>query len=357
MEKIYLILENGATFEGYSVGAKGEVIGEVVFTTGVAGFLDTLTDPSHCGQIVVQTFPVIGSYGVIKESVENKKPFLSGYVVRNICDLPSNFRCEGRLEDYLIDNNIICISGIDTRRITKIIREQGVMNGIITSNPVFLCEEKTKVAEYKVSNVLAKTANDSYVSKVKKAIANVVVVNYGACKSLVQKLNKLNISVEVVAYNTSAKDILAKKADGVVLSNGGGNPADNVNEIAEISKLVKAGVALYATGLGHLMLALAVGGKTYKSKFGHHGANQPVKNTQDNRIYVTSQNHLYDIDEESIKDKSQVYFYNINDKSCEGVIYNTFKAISTQFEPNVCEGPMNASFVFEKFIQLMGGKK
>lgn len=355
-KEIYICLENGQTFKGYSFGAESDVIGELVFTTGMGGYIETLTDPSYYGQIVMQTFPLIGNYGMISEDMESKKSYVSAYVVREKCDNPSNFRCEGTLEEFLKKNNIVGVYGVDTREITKIIRESGVMNAQITTNPNKVDYEKIK--EYKVTKAVESVSTHKpELSPSKEHKFNVVLLDYGAKKNIIRELNKRGCNVAVMPYNTKAEDILKLGVDGVMLSNGPGDPSENTEAVEELKKLIGK-VPIFGICLGHQLLALAMGGETTKLKYGHRGVNQPVKNLETGRTYISSQNHGYAVVSESVEKNGGVIMYvNANDNTCEGVDYPDKMAFSVQFHPEACSGPHDTQFIFDKFIKMMGGNK
>lgn len=355
-QEVYICLENGMSFKGYRFGACGDVIGELVFTTGMCGYIETLTDPSYYGQIVMQTFPLIGNYGIISEDTESEKSFVSAYVVREKCDNPSNFRCEGTLEEYLIKNNIVGVYGVDTREITKIIRESGVMNAIITSNPKGI--DLDKVKEYKIINAVKAVSTDKpKLCAGNEHKYNVVLLDYGAKNNIVRELNKRGCNVAVMPYNTKAEDILKFDVDGIMLSNGPGDPSENVEIIEELKKLIGK-VPIFGICLGHQLLALAMGGETTKLMYGHRGVNQPVKNLLTGRTFISSQNHGYAVINESIEKVGGVVSYiNANDNTCEGADYPSKHAFSVQFHPEACSGPLDTKFIFDKFIDMMGGKK
>lgn len=353
--KIYICLANGDVFEGRSFGAKGEVLGELVFTTGMGGYIETLTDPSYYGQIVMQTFPLIGNYGFIDEDTESTQSAVSAYIVREYCDAPSNFRCEYTLEQYLKDNNIVGVYDVDTREITKIIREYGVMNAVITDNPDNVDTEKLKA--YSVQNAVKSVSCDKpYMRASDEHKYNVVLIDYGTKKNIVRELNKRGCNVAVVPYNTKAEDILSLNPDGIMLSNGPGDPKENTEAIEELKKIVGK-KPIFAICLGHQLLALAMGGRTTKLKYGHRGVNQPVKNLETGRTFISSQNHGYAVINETVElAGGKVSYINANDETCEGVDYEDKKAFSVQFHPEACSGPHDTRFIFDKFIAMMGGK-
>lgn len=352
--EVYICLENGQKYKGYRFGAIGDVIGELVFTTGMGGYIETLTDPSYYGQIVMQTFPLIGNYGVISEDFESKKSFVRAYVVREKCDNPSNFRCEQSLEKYLSDNNIVGVYGVDVREITKTIREAGVMNAIITSNPEKA--DMQAVIDYKITDaVKAVSTQKAELYPSDNHRHNVVLMDFGAKKNIIRELNRRGCNVAVMPYDTKADDILKLGVDGIMLSNGPGDPADNPLIVEEIKKLIGK-VPIFGICLGHQLLALAMGGETTKLKYGHRGVNQPVKSIEQGRTYISSQNHGYAVLNESIEECGGVVSYiNANDLTCEGVDYPDKKAFSVQFHPEACSGPKDTEFIFNKFISMMEG--
>ncbi|MCM1285509.1 MAG: carbamoyl phosphate synthase small subunit [Acetobacter sp.] len=354
--KIYICLEDGNIFEGKSFGAKGEVLGELVFTTGMGGYIETLTDPSYFGQIVMQTFPLIGNYGFIDEDMESDGSAVSAYVVREYCENPSNFRCDKTLDEFLKSNNIVGVYDIDTREITKIIREHGVMNAVITADPDNVDFGKAKA--YKVENaVKSVSCKAPAMFPSENHIYNVVLIDYGTKKNIVRELNKRGCNVAVVPYDTKAEDILSLNPDGIMLSNGPGDPQENTEAIEELKKLIGK-KPIFAICLGHQLLALSQGAETTKLKYGHRGVNQPVKNLETGRTFISSQNHGYAVVSESVeKAGGCVSYVNANDNTCEGIDYKNKQAFSVQFHPEACSGPLDTRFIFDKFIDMMGGKK
>lgn len=360
MKKVYLVLENGKVFEGTSIGAEGEVIGEVVFTTGMTGYIETLTDPSYYGQIVCQTFPLIGNYGVMKEDFESKKIHLKGYIVRDLCDTPSNFRSQGTLDELLKEQNLVGICGIDTRELTKIVRESGVMNGIITSDPKLSPEKLKALKEYTIKDAVASTScKQKEVYSPKGEPKNkVALLDYGIKKSIIDKLVRRGCEVTVYPHDTTAEAIIATKPDGIMLSNGPGDPKENVFEIEQLKKLFASKIPMFGICIGHQLLALAMGAQTYKLKYGHRGGNQPVKDLLTQRVYVSTQNHGYAVDSNTIpEDLASVSFVNVNDGTCEGINYKGTKTFSVQFHPEACAGPMDTGYLFDRFIENMEENK
>ena len=350
MKKAYLILSNGTVFEGYKIGADIESIGEVVFSTGMVGYLETLTDPSYAGQIVVQTFPLIGNYGVISEDFEGECA-VKGYVVRSLCNTPSNFRSEYELDAFLKSKNVCGICGIDTRCLTKIIREQGVMNGMISDSAA---TDMSEILEYQVKGVVKQVSSKTTAEFPAKAEEKyrVALIDYGAKKSIVKCLQKRGCRVLSFPADTSAEEILAADVDGIMLSNGPGDPAENLYQIEQIKKLIGK-KPLFGICLGHQLTALALGGKTTKLKYGHHGVNQPVKEKDGVRTYITSQNHGYAVIAESLASIGEESFVNANDGSCEGMDYADLHAFTVQFHPEANGGPHDTEFLFDRFINMM----
>lgn len=347
-KKRYLVLADGSVFEGYAFGADVEKTGELVFATGMVGYIETLTDPSYCGQIVMQTFPLIGNYGIIPEDFEGK-PLLHGYVVREYCDYPSNFRSEYDLDRFLKENGIPGIYGVDTREITNMIREKGVVNAILCDSPE---QDLSALAAYRVTDAVKTASTDEIVEFLpEKEERHVALIDFGEKNNIVRSLVKRGCRVTAVPYDTPAETILAMKPDGIMLSNGPGDPADNVYSIEQIRKLLGK-VPLFGICLGHQLTALADGGKTVKLKYGHRGGNQPCKNLKSGTCFITSQNHGY-----AVLGDSTVHgvesFINANDKTNEGMDYPGLNAFTVQFHPEACSGPLDTDFLFDKFIKMM----
>ena len=355
MKKAFIVLENGQVFEGQRFGADGEALGELVFTTGMVGYIETLTDPCYYGQIVVQTFPLLGNYGMINEDTEGKKSFVKGVVVREWCDTPSNFRMDSDIDEYLKKENIVGICGLDTREITQIIRENGVMNAKIVDEVTddVLAEIKNYKIKEAVKSV-SKGETETFEAKGDEEYT-VAVVDLGEKSDIVKQLNKRGCKVVAVPYDTSADEILKYNPDGVMLTEGPGNPADETGTVEQVKALMGK-VPMFGIGLGHQIMALAAGAKTEKLKYGHRGANQPVKNLEIGQTYITSQNHGYAVVADSLPQGVEQAFVNANDGTCEGVKYTDKKAFSVQFHPEAGSGPMDTEFLFDKFVEMMGGK-
>lgn len=355
MHKVYIILENGRVFEGESFGAEGETLGELVFTTGVVGYVETLTDPSYAGQIIMHTFPEMGNYGIIHDDYESWKCHARGVVVHNWCKEPSNFRCEQTMDDFLKAQGVVGICGVDTREITQLIRKAGVMNAKIT--PVKPSGVPEELKNYRIENAVAETSTKSpYVVEAEgKPSYSVALMDFGAKRSIIRELTALGCRVTVYPYNTSAETVLAADPDGVMLSNGAGNPVDNAGCIGEIKKLLGK-KPIFGICLGHQLLALAAGGKTEKLRYGHRGGNQPVREQKTGRVYITSQNHGYAVVSDSIDPSiARLSYVNLNDGTCEGLDYPSLRAYSMQFHPEAHCGPRDTRFLFHRFLDLMEG--
>ena len=351
MEKGYLVLQDGRVFEGIRFGAPADTVGELVFTTGMCGYIETLTDPSYAGQIVMQTYPLIGNYGIIREDFEGAC-CVKGYVVREWCDAPSNFRTDCDLDTFLKEQGVPGLWGVDTRELTRIIREHGVMNAVICDQ---VPADLKAVETYAVTGVVEAVScrEPSVHPAVGGEKFRVSLIDYGAKRNIIRELQKRGCTVTVLPAATSAEDILAADPDGVMLSNGPGDPSENVFEIAQIQKLLGK-VPMFGICLGHQLTALAAGGRTYKLKYGHRGVNQPVRDVSGVRTFITSQNHGYAVDSDSIQ-TGRLRFANANDGTCEGIDYPGLKAFTVQFHPEACTGPKDTSFLFDRFVELMKG--
>ena len=349
-KKIYVTLENGKVFEGYSFGAEKEVIGELVFTTGMTGYIETLTDPSYYGQIVTQTFPLIGNYGMITADRESAKSYLTAYIVREKCDAPSNFRSEGTLEAYLKAQGIPAVYGVDTRELTRTVREAGVMNAAISFKPF---SDFAALKKFKIKDAV-KSVSSKEIAEKGEGELTVVMYDFGAKANIERELLNRGCRVISVPSDYPAEEAL-KIADGIMLTNGPGDPAENTEIIENIKKLVGK-KPIFGICLGHQLFALAMGGETRKMKYGHRGANQPVKQLSTGRIYITSQNHGYEVIASSVKN-GNLSFVNANDGTCEGLDYPDYNAFTLQFHPEACAGPHDANLQFDEFIARMKKEK
>ena len=354
MKKGYLVLSNGKAFEGSRIGADVDGIGELVFTTNMEGYLETLTDPSYAGQIVMQTFPLIGNYGVIEEDFEGESA-VKGYVVSELCDAPSNFRSEYALGAFLKQKGIPGLSGIDTREVTKIIREYGVVNAMIVDK---IPENTQIIQQYNVKDVVrtVTTKEIKTYTAVGKPAYKVALIDFGAKKNIVRNLQSRGCEVTVFPCDVKADTLLNGDFNGVMLSNGPGDPTDNADAIAEIKKLVGK-IPMFGICLGHQLTALAMGGRTEKLKYGHRGGNQPVKDSLGARTYISSQNHGYVVVADSLKGVAKEIFTNANDGTNEGLYYPGKKCFTVQFHPEAASGPHDTGFLFDAFLHLMEGKE
>lgn len=356
--KAYLILEDGHVFEGEHFGANKEVVSEFVFNTSMTGYLEVLTDPSYAGQSVVMTYPLIGNYGVCLEDQESRKPFVEGFVVNELARLGSNFRKNMDLEDYLIEHDIPGIQGIDTRYLTKIIRNDGCMNGMITTTHYEdLTEVLEKIKAFKVTGVVeATTCKESYT--LGEGSLHVALYDFGAKRNIARELVKRGCQVTVFPASTPAQTIIDGNYDGVMLSNGPGDPEECVDIIKEMQVLIKSQLPVFAICLGHQLMALAHGFETEKMVYGHHGANHPVKDLKTNRVYISTQNHNFVVVEDKIDETiARPWFKNVNDGTIEGIEYINENIKTVQFHPEACAGPLDTGYLFEEFIEMMGGRK
>ena len=355
--KAFLILEDGTVFTGTSIGSTKDMISEIVFNTSMTGYLEVLTDPSYAGQAVVMTYPLIGNYGITPD-MESLKAWPDGYIVRELSRMPSNFRCEGTIQDFLKKYDIPGIAGVDTRALTKILREKGTMNGMITTNENYDLEEViSKLKNYKVEGVVSKvTCAEKYV--LEGTGKKVALLDLGAKKNIAKSLNDRGCEVTVYPADTTAEEIIASNPDGIMLSNGPGDPAECTSIIKEIKKLYETDIPIFAICLGHQLMALATGGTTYKLKYGHRGGNHPVKDLQTGRVYISSQNHGYVVDEDKIDPNVAVpAFKNVNDGTNEGLAYVGKNIFTVQFHPEACPGPQDSGYLFDRFLEMMGGEK
>ena len=352
--KAYLILEDGTVFEGTSIGSTREVISEIVFNTSMTGYLEVLTDPSYAGQAVVMTYPLIGNYGICKEDMESGQAWPDGYIVRELSRIPSNFRSGDTIQHFLEEQDIPGISGIDTRALTKILREKGTMNGMITTNNNYNIEEIIpRLKAYTTGNVVDKvTCSEKRVLKGNGK--RVALLDLGAKNNIAQSLNKRGCEVTIYPAHTTAEEILASNPDGIMLSNGPGDPKECKEIIAEIKKLYDSDTPIFAICLGHQLMALATGADTHKMKYGHRGGNHPVKDLETGRVYISSQNHGYVVDMDTLDPKiAKPAFVNVNDGTNEGLSYVGKNIFTVQFHPEACPGPQDSAYLFDRFISMM----
>ena len=376
--KAFLILEDGTIFCGSSIGSDREVISEIVFNTSMTGYLEVLTDPSYAGQAVVMTYPLIGNYGICREDMESDKPWPDGFIVRELSRIPSNFRSGDTIQHFLKEYDIPGISGIDTRALTKILREKGTMNGMITTHVYEdYAEPIERIKNYQVTGVVkAASCREKYVvagdetafagaARRKGAVESragegkrVALLDLGAKRNIAHALAERGCQVTVYPCDTPADEILSANPDGIMLSNGPGDPKENVEIIGEIRKLYQSEIPIFAICLGHQLMALAVGADTYKLKYGHRGGNHPVKYLTAGRVYISSQNHGYAVSLESLDPQVAVpAFVNVNDGTNEGLRYVGKNIFTVQFHPEACPGPQDSGYLFDRFIEMMGGKE
>lgn len=355
--KAFLILEDGTVFTGESIGSTREVVSEIVFNTSMTGYLEVLTDPSYAGQAVVMTYPLIGNYGITPD-MESERPWVDGYIVRELSRIPSNFRCQGTIQDFLKKYDIPGICGIDTRALTKILREKGTMNGMITTNEDFdLAEVKERLAKYTTGDVVSKVTCSE-----KKVLPGngkrVALLDLGAKNNIAKSLNQRGCEVTIYPAHTPAEEILAAEPDGIMLSNGPGDPKECSDIIEELKKLYASDVPIFAICLGHQLMALANGADTHKMKYGHRGGNHPVKDLETGRVYISSQNHGYVVDAENLDPSVAVpAFVNVNDGTNEGLKYTGKNIFTVQFHPEACPGPQDSGYLFDRFMEMMGGTR
>ena len=356
--KAFLILEDGHVFTGRSIGSTREAVSEIVFNTSMTGYLEVLTDPSYAGQAVVMTYPLIGNYGICYEDMESERPWVDGFIVRELSRMPSNFRCEDTIQNFLEKNDIPGICGIDTRALTKILRESGTMNGMITTNENYDMDEvMKKLKAYSTGDEVSKvTCREKYV--LPGDGYKVALLDLGAKRNIARSLNERGCEVTIYPSFTTAEEIIASNPDGIMLSNGPGDPKACAQVIKEIRKLYETDIPIFAICLGHQLMALATGADTFKLKYGHRGGNHPVKDMETGRVYISSQNHGYAVNPESLDPKVAVpAFTNVNDGTNEGLKYVGKNIFTVQYHPEACPGPQDSSYLFDRFLKMMEEKK
>lgn len=393
--KAFLILEDGTVFEGTHIGADREIISEIVFNTSMAGYLEVLTDPSYAGQAVCMTYPLIGNYGICRDDMESVQPWPDGFIVRELSRIPSNFRCDMTIQQFLEENGVPGIAGIDTRALTKILREKGTMNGMITTDLSFSLEKiLPKLKEYTTGKVVEKVScrekyiiqpvtsleqngpltgaarfdSESYekgIRERKPALVKelngtglkVALMDFGAKQNIARSLAERGCEVTIYPALTTAEEIIAARPDGIMLSNGPGDPKECVSVIQELKKLYDTQIPIFAICLGHQLMALAAGADTHKMKYGHRGGNHPVKDLTTGRVYISSQNHGYVVDTDKLDPSVAVpAFENVNDGTNEGLSYTGRNIFTVQFHPEACAGPQDSGYLFDRFIQMMKGE-
>ena len=352
--KAFLILEDGTVFTGTSIGSKKEIISEIVFNTSMTGYLEVLTDPSYAGQAVCMTYPLIGNYGICHEDQESLRPWPDGYIVRELSRMPSNFRSEDTIQNFLKQYDIPGIAGIDTRALTKLLREKGTMNGMITTDAAYKLEEIIpRLKAYNTGKVVeCVTCEEKTVLKGEGP--KVALMDFGAKDNIAKSLNERGCEVTIYPAFTKAEEILKTNPDGIMLSNGPGDPKECTSIIEEIKKLYDSEVPIFAICLGHQLMALATGADTKKMKYGHRGGNHPVKDLETGRVYISSQNHGYVVDTETLNPEIAVpAFINVNDKTNEGLKYTGKNIFTVQFHPEACPGPQDSGYLFDRFLKMM----
>lgn len=393
--KAFLVLEDGTVFEGTHIGADKEIISEIVFNTSMAGYLEVLTDPSYAGQAVCMTYPLIGNYGICRDDMESRRAWPDGFIVRELSRIPSNFRCDCTIQQFLEENDVPGIAGIDTRALTKILREKGTMNGMITTNENYDLEEiLPKLKEYTTGKVVEKVtcaekftvqpttdlaqngplsgsarfdkeAYEKGVREPKPALVKelngaglkVALMDFGAKTNIARSLAERGCEVTVYPALTTAEEIIAAAPDGIMLSNGPGDPKECESIIKEIKKLYDSDIPIFAICLGHQLMALATGADTHKMKYGHRGGNHPVKDLATGRVYISSQNHGYVVDTDNLDPAVAVpAFVNVNDGTNEGLAYTGKNIFTVQFHPEACPGPQDSGYLFDRFIKMMKGE-
>ncbi|HAJ74461.1 MAG TPA: carbamoyl phosphate synthase small subunit [Lachnospiraceae bacterium] len=356
--KAFLILEDGHVFEGRSIGSRKEVISEIVFNTSMTGYLEVLTDPSYAGQSVCMTYPLIGNYGICYEDEESLRPWLDGFIVREVSRIPSNFRTQDTIQKFLKRFDIPGICGIDTRALTRILRESGTMNGMITTDPEPDLEKiLPKLKKYTTGKVVERVTCTEP-ERLPGEGYKVALMDFGAKYNIPKNLNKRGCDVTVYPAWTTAGEVLAAKPDGIMLANGPGDPKECTFMIEQIRKFYDSDIPIFAICLGHQLMALATGADTKKMKYGHRGGNHPVKDLETGRVYITSQNHGYVVDIDTVDPKVAVpAFVNVNDGTLEGLRYLNKNIFTVQYHPEAAPGPLDSGYLFDRFIDMMGGAR
>jgi carbamoyl-phosphate synthase small subunit len=354
--KAFLILEDGHVFTGTSIGSRKEIISEIVFNTSMTGYLEVLTDPSYAGQAVCMTYPLIGNYGICYEDQESLRPWPDGYIVRELSRMPSNFRSQDTIQNFLKRFDIPGIAGIDTRALTRILREKGTMNGMITTDEGFDLEQVIpRLKAYRTGRVVERVTC-SEPSVLRGGGPKVALMDFGMKNNIAASLNRRGCQVTVYPAWTKAETILETSPDGIMLSNGPGDPKECTEIIREVRRLYDSEIPIFAICLGHQLMALATGADTKKMKYGHRGGNHPVKDLETGRVYITSQNHGYVVDTDTLDPAVAVpAFVNVNDGTNEGLRYLNKNIFTVQYHPEASPGPQDSAYLFDRFIEMMGG--
>lgn len=372
MEAI-LALENGTVYRGQASGAEGETAGEVVFNTSMSGYQEVLTDPSYSGQIVTMTCPEIGNYGVSQEDIESRKPQVAGFIIRDESPMASNWRANGTLRDYLVENNIVAISDIDTRELTRLLRSSGVMRGVVATgnnlDPKALVDKANAIPKMEGSDLVSVVTTDKVFdwpqedpdefgiepARVAKKRLKIAAYDFGMKWNILRRLSAHGCDVRVFPASAPASDLLAMQPDGVFLSNGPGDPAALPYAIDNAKQLVASDTPVFGICLGHQILGLAMGGSTYKLKFGHRGANHPVKKLDTGKVEITSQNHGFAVDPKTLPGDVEVTHVNLYDGTVEGLRHKSHPVFCVQYHPEASPGPHDADYLFDDFLQLIEG--
>lgn len=350
----YLVLENGEIFEGERIGYSIDTACEVVFNTGMAGYIETFTDPSYAGQGIVMTYPLIGNYGIIPEDTESNRIWAKAIFIHELAEFESNFRTKYNLDKFLRDYKIPGLSNINTRKLTKMLRNAGTMKGYITSNISNMSEIMKKINEYEVGNVVDQVTSKEIKVYGRGKSKKVALIDYGFKHNIVNSLLKRDCEVTVFPADTPAEKVIEMKPDGIMLSNGPGDPEDCIYQIKNVKKLYNTDIPILGICLGHQLMGIATGAKTAKLKYGHRGPNHPVKDLNEGRVHITSQNHGYYIVEDSIDSKiAEVSHINLNDGTVEGLKYKNKKIFTVQFHPEACPGPEDTAYIFDEFVEML----
>lgn len=343
-----LLLEDGTIYRGKSFGAKGTNFGELVFNTSMTGYQEILTDPSYAGQIITMTYPEIGNYGINNDDFESEAPAAMGFIVKSACEKDSHYKSEKTISQYLKKNGIVGISGIDTRALTRKIREFGSMNAVVTTEEI-TDEIKEKLSEHKMNKDIVMTVTRKEVTRMPNTGIKMAFIDYGAKDNIISNLHQKGCDLTIFPSTATVEDILSGGFEALFLSNGPGNPEDVTYSIETIKKLVGT-LPIYGICLGHQILSLVLGAKTYKLKYGHRGGNHPVINLQTNKVMMTSQNHSYAVEENSLPQNAVITYKNLNDGTIEGLSYPVLNIESVQFHPEAAPGPLDANEIFDNWI-------
>lgn len=350
----YLVLENGEIFDGERIGYNTDTACEVVFCTGMVGYMETFTDPSFAGQGIVMTYPLIGNYGVIPEDAESDNVWAKAIFIHDLAEFESNFRSKENLDKFLRDYRVPGLTGVNTRKLTKILRDSGTMKGYLTSSIQNMNEIMERIKAYDVGNVVDLVTSREVRTYGKGKPKKVALIDYGFKHNIVNSLLKRDVEVTVFPANTTAEKIIAFKPDGIMLSNGPGDPKTCEFQIRNLKKLYETNIPILGICLGHQLMAIATGAKTAKLKYGHRGPNHPVKDLKKDRVYITSQNHGYYVLAESVNPKiAEVSHINLNDRTVEGLRYKNKNIRTVQFHPEACPGPEDTAYIFDEFVMSL----